>query len=166
MCFQMLKTSRWSPRPCQTQNRDVFSAVEPCPIEGLPLPVVMSLSSCPTRSGHPSLAEFIDELLRLRIFLVIHPHHLLDRISNHRTCLRMTFDPLDTPSILLFIFFCFAFAILFTGISPSLLTAESFLFNDARKSSNCPMCKCFFVLICKCVNVFLCVCVYVLMHLC
>ena len=59
-----------------------------------------------------------------------------------------------------------AFAILFTGISPSLLTAESFLFNDARKSSNCPICKCVFVLICKCTNVFLCVCVYVLIHLC
>ena len=56
-----------------------------------------------------------------------------------------------------------AFAILFTGISPSLLTAESFLFNDARKSSNCPMCKCVFVLICKYTNALMCVCVYVLM---
>ena len=59
-----------------------------------------------------------------------------------------------------------AFAILFTGISPSLLTAESFLFNDARKSSNCPISKCVFVLICKCSNVLMCVCVYVLMHVC
>ena len=59
-----------------------------------------------------------------------------------------------------------AFAILFTGISPSLLTAESFLFNDARKSSNSPMSKCVFVLIWKCTNVFMCVCVYVLMHVC
>ena len=59
-----------------------------------------------------------------------------------------------------------AFAILFTGISPSLLTAESFLFSDALKSSNCPMCKCVFVLICKCTNVLMCVCVYVLMHVC
>ena len=59
-----------------------------------------------------------------------------------------------------------AFAILFTGISPSLLTAESFLFSEALKSSNCPMCKCVFVLICKYMNVFLCVCVYVLIHLC
>ena len=56
--------------------------------------------------------------------------------------------------------------ILFTGISPSLLTAESFLFSDALKSSDCPMCKCVFVLICKYTNVFLCVCVHVLMHLC
>ena len=53
---------------------------------------------------------------------------------------------------LLFIFSCFAFAILFTGISPSLLTAESFLFNEALKSSNCPMSKCVFVLICKYTN--------------
>ena len=59
-----------------------------------------------------------------------------------------------------------AFAILFTGISPSLLTAESFLFNDARKSSNCPMCKCVFVLICKYTNALMCVCVYVLMYVC
>ena len=59
-----------------------------------------------------------------------------------------------------------AFAILFTGISPSLLSAESFLFNDARKSSNCPMSKCVFVLICKCTNALVCVYVYVLMHLC
>ena len=73
-----------------------------------------------------------------------------------------TSSPPDTPSVLLFIFSCFAFAILFTGISPSLLTAESFLFSDARKSSNCPMSKCVFVLICKCSNVLMCVCVYVL----
>ena len=59
-----------------------------------------------------------------------------------------------------------AFAILFTGISPSLLTAESFLFNEALKSSNCPISKCVFVLICKCSNVLMCVCVYVLMYLC
>ena len=59
-----------------------------------------------------------------------------------------------------------AFAILFTGISPSLLTAESFLFSDARKSSNCPMSKCVFVLICKYTNALMCVCVYVLMHVC
>ena len=72
----------------------------------------------------------------------------------------------DTPRVLLFIFSCFAFAILFTGISPSLLTAESFLFNDARKSSNCPMCKCVFVLICKYTNALMCVCVYVLMNVC
>ena len=58
----------------------------------------------------------------------------------------------DTPSVLLFILSCFAFAIPFTGISPSLLTAESFLFNDARKSSNCPISKCVFVLICKYTN--------------
>ena len=112
------------------------------------------LSVIPDPIGHPSLAEFIDELLRLRIFLVIHPHHLLNSVGNPRACLRMTFDPPDTerlqlkmkfsghPSVLLFIFSCFAFAILFTGISPSLLTAESFLFSDARKSSNCPICKC------------------------
>jgi len=56
--------------------------------------------------------------------------------------------------------------ILFTGISPSLLTAESFLFSDARKSSNCPMCKCVFMLICKYTNALMCVCVYVLMYLC
>ena len=67
---------------------------------------------------------------------------------------------------LLFIFPCLAFAILFTGLSLSLLTAESFLFNDARKSSNCPISKCVFVLICKCSNVLMCACVYVLMHLC
>ena len=59
-----------------------------------------------------------------------------------------------------------AFAILFTGISPSQFTAESFLFSDARKSSNCPISKCVFVLICKYTNVFMCVCVYVLIHLC
>ena len=59
-----------------------------------------------------------------------------------------------------------AFAILFTGISPSLLSAESFLFNDARKSSNCPMSKCVFMLICKYTNALVCVYVYVLMHLC
>ena len=59
-----------------------------------------------------------------------------------------------------------AFAILFTGISPSLLTADSFLFNDARKSSNCPMSKCVFVLICKYTNALVCVCFYVLMHVC
>ena len=54
-----------------------------------------------------------------------------------------------------------AFAILFTGISPSLFTAESFLFSDARKSSNCPMCKCVFVLICKNTNALVCVCLCV-----
>ena len=59
-----------------------------------------------------------------------------------------------------------AFAILFTGISPSLLSAESFLFSEALKSSNCPMCKCVFVLICKYTNAQVCVCVYVLMHVC
>ena len=59
-----------------------------------------------------------------------------------------------------------AFAILFTGISPSLLTAESFLFNEALKSSNCPMSKCVFVLTCKYTNALMCVCVYVLMHVC
>ena len=67
---------------------------------------------------------------------------------------------------LLFIFSCFAFETFFTGISPSLLTAESFLFNDARKSSNCPMCKCVFVLICKYTNALMCVCFYVLMNVC
>ena len=46
------------------------------------------------------------------------------------------------------------------------ITAESFLFNDARKSSNCPISKCVFVLICKYTNALMCVCVYVLMHLC
>ena len=54
-----------------------------------------------------------------------------------------------------------AFAILFTGIFPSLFTAESFLFSDARKSSNCPMCKCVFVLICKNTNALVCVCLCV-----
>ena len=77
-----------------------------------------------------------------------------------------TSSPPDTPSVLLFIFSCFSFETFFTGISPSLLTAESFLFNDARKSSNCPISKCVFVLICKCSNVLMCVCVYVLMHVC
>ena len=33
LCFQMLKTSRWSPRPRQTQSSDVlFHRVVPCPI--------------------------------------------------------------------------------------------------------------------------------------
>ena len=136
------------------------------------------LSVMPDPIGHPSLAEFIDELLRLRIFLVIHPHHLLNSAGNPRACLRMTFDPPDTERLQLqmkfsgyperpsFHLLLFSFAILFTGISPSLLTAESFLFSDARKFSNCSICKCVFVLICKCMNVFLCVCVYVLIHLC
>ena len=69
-----------------------------------------------------------------------------------------TSSPPDTPSVLLFIFSCFAFAILFTGISPSLLTAESFLFNEALKSSNCPICKCVFVRVCLCANTFVFVC--------
>ena len=59
-----------------------------------------------------------------------------------------------------------AFAKLFTGISPSLLTVESFLFNEALKSSNCPISKCVFVLICKYTNALMCVCVYVLMNVC
>ena len=58
------------------------------------VPVVM-----PDPIGHPSLAEFIDELLRLRILLVIHPHHSLNRIGNPRACLRMTFDPPDTERL-------------------------------------------------------------------
>ena len=57
------------------------------------------LSIMPDSIGHPSLTEFLDELLRLRIFLVIYPHHLLDRIGNPRTCLRMTFDPPDTERL-------------------------------------------------------------------
>ena len=73
-----------------------------------------------------------------------------------------TSSPPDTPSVLLFIFSCFAFETFFTGISPLLFTAESFLFNDVRKSSNCPISKCVFVLICKYTNVLMCVCVYVL----
>lgn len=86
-------------------------------------------------------------------------HHARpDRASLTRRIYRRTPSPPDTPRVLLFIFSCFAFETFFTGISPSLLTAESFLFSDARKSSNCPMCKCVFVLICKCMNVFLCVC--------
>ena len=40
------------------------------------------------------------------------------------------------------------------------------LCDDARKSSNCPICKCVFVLICKYTNALMCVCVYVLMYLC
>ena len=57
---------------------------------------IKTLSVMPDPIGHPSLTELLDELLRLRIFLVIHPHHLLNRIGNPRTCLRMTFDPPDT----------------------------------------------------------------------
>ena len=60
---------------------------------------IKTLSVMPDLIGHPSLAEFIDELLRLRIFLVIHPHHLLNSVSNPRTCLRMTFDPPDTERL-------------------------------------------------------------------
>ena len=92
-----------------------------------PLGMSALLSVMPDPIGHPSLAEFIDELLRLRIFLVIYPHHLLNSVGNPRACLRMTFDPPDTPSVLLFIFSCFSFAILFTGISPSLLWKNSYI---------------------------------------
>ena len=59
-----------------------------------------------------------------------------------------------------------AFAILFTGISPSLLSAESFLFNDALKSSNCPMSKCVFVLIYECTGVRVCLCVNAFVFVC
>ena len=59
-----------------------------------------------------------------------------------------------------------AFAILFTGISPSLLTAESFFFSEALKSSNCPMSKCVFVLICKYTNALMCVCLNVSVCVC
>ena len=111
-----------------------------------PLGMSALLSVMPDPIGHPSLAEFIDKLLRLRIFLVIHPHHLLNSVGNPRACLRMVFDSPDTPSVLLFIFSCFSFAILFTGIFLSLLTAESFLFSEALKASNCPMSKCVFML--------------------
>ena len=43
-----------------------------------PLGMSALLSVMPDPIGHPSLTEFIDELLRLRILLVIYPHHLLD----------------------------------------------------------------------------------------
>ena len=69
-----------------------------------PLGMSALLSVMPDPIGHPSLTELLDELLRLRIFLVIHPHHLLFRLC-------------DTLS----------------GISPSLLIAESFLFSEALK---------------------------------
>ena len=96
-----------------------------------------SFPSCPTRSGIPHSQNFSMNSFASGYFL----YYTL-------------------------IFSCFAFAILFTGISPSLLSAESFLFSEALKSSNCPMCKCVFVLICKYTNAQMCVCVYVLMHLC
>ena len=58
-----------------------------------------TLSVMPDLIGHPSLTELLDELLRLRILLVIHPHHLLNRVGNPRACLRMTFDPPDTARL-------------------------------------------------------------------
>ena len=57
-----------------------------------PLGMSALLSVMPDPIGHPSLTELLDKFLRLRIFLVIHPHHLLNSVSNPRTCLRMTFD--------------------------------------------------------------------------
>ena len=143
-------------------------------------PLVMSalLSVMLDPIGHPSLAEFINELLRLRIFLVIHPHHLLNSVGNPRACLRMVFDSPDTERLQLkmkfsgypkspsfhLLRFCL-WNILYRDLSLT-ATAESLFFNDARKSSNCPICKCVFGLIWKYTNALACVCAYVLMHVC
>ena len=43
---------------------------------------IKTLSVMPDLIGHPSLTELLDELLRLRILLVIHPHHLLFRLCD------------------------------------------------------------------------------------
>ena len=49
-----------------------------------PLGMSALLSVMPDPIGHPSLAEFLDEFLRLRILLVIHTHHFLNRVDNPR----------------------------------------------------------------------------------
>ena len=83
---QYRRSCRKSP-PVPPFSKEVKSKNDPL---GLPdFSIVM-----PDPIGHPSLTELLDELLRLRILLVIHPHHLLDR-----TCLRMTFDPPDTERL-------------------------------------------------------------------
>ena len=150
-----------------------------CNLQGNdPLGMSALLSVMPDPIGHPSLAEFLDELLLLRILLVIYPHHLLNCIGNPRACLRMTFGPPDAESLQLQMKFSGhpvrpSFHLLLFRLWNIIYRDLSLndhrrilLFSEALKSSNCPMCKCVFVLICKCTNVFMCVCVYVLMNVC
>ena len=88
---QYRRSCRKSP-PVPPFSKEMKSKNDPLGMSDL-----LSVMSDPI--GHPSLTELLDELLRLRIFLVIHPHHLRNSVSNPRTCLRMTFDSPGTERL-------------------------------------------------------------------